>query len=263
MSKDKVTYEQIYKFAENSVKVTPSTNSSKLFNELYNKAKKLSNVKELAEKIQDVLYTAALNVLTYEPDTEQETRTKCIDPFVDAIEEVVGVRYREENSNTVRTPKDYKIASSHNGITTVFSIEAKKYASKLFNNKNSVDLIKTRQAISNMAEETNGLGYGVNMVTNGRDIALYMQGYINYKDMKRIRWQPLRDASKPILTLSCYAISKEASVVLAYIIIKTLDGGFNAILESIKNVYNNEVDTLIKRCAENNIEIIERIEYYE
>lgn len=259
MSTEKVTYEQIYKFAESSIKVTPSTNSSKLFNELYKRANKLSNVKVLANRIQEALYESALGVMTYNPDTEQETRTKCIDPIIRAIEIETGIECREENRGSGRAPKDYKFRSKVNGLTTVLSLEAKKYSANLFNSKNSVDLIKTSQATRNTTEETNGLGYSVNILTNGRDIACFMQGYIKYKSSEVVEWQPLRDISKPILTLSCYSISKEACVVLAYIILRTLDGGFNIILDTVKQTYTNEVNTIIEKCKSNNIEIIERI----
>lgn len=254
----KITREQLNGFAESSVKVTSCSNASKLFYKLLKCSDRTPGVNDLAMAIENALYDATACVATYNPETEQETRTQCIDALVNAISNTLNIKYREEKGGKRGSSSitDYLFEETNNGLTTKFVIEAKKLTNKIFNSRNEIDATKASQCAKYMSTSSNGHGYSVVLLTNGRNMALFIDGVVNCKNSKNTNWQPLRDTTKPILTLSCYSISKEACKVLSYIIIQTLKGNENRVLECIRDVYESEVDTLETEFTNRGIVII-------
>lgn len=241
--------ERIYELAENAIKVTPRTNSSKLFNKL-NKLHREPGICLLSSKIKSALYDSLIETQIYNPVTAEETKTHCVSKLIQSIEDVTGLPYTEKRQSKGASSKsDYTFESVNHGVTTRLTVIAKSFENSIFTVKNKMNVAKANQSSGVATSNSNGHGYSLTLLTNGREIAVFMQGVvecdINIGSGFKGKWQPLRDISKPILTLSCYDITDEDCNVLALLIYNTLVGRYETILKVVKDVYTSEVTTLM------------------
>lgn len=241
----KITLERIHELAENAVKVTPRTNSSKLFNALSKKSK-ISDIKNLSKELNRVLYDSLVETQVYNPESLEETKTRCIDQLVIAVSELTGIEYTEKREGRGKSSlTDYMFEARHNGITNRLVIEAKSFNNSIFTAKHRLNISKASQSCRKTTSNSNGEGYGLMILTNGRELAVFLQGVTECTSPLSKGWQPLRDISKPILTMSCYEITDKQCDVLAYLIYNTLVGKHSLVIDTVKNVFEEEVEKLV------------------
>lgn len=250
-----ITRREINELAESSVKVTQSTNASKLYFKFKNNAEK-ANIQDLSTKIRESLYDAAVFDAIFDSETEQETRSNMINHFMDAITQATGKKRREEKPYSTTIP-DYTFRKEEKDIRPKVVVEAKSKRTRLFNSKNNVNLAKSSQAVRYINAHKDEHCFCAVILTNGLDMIVYMTGIVECKYEKNKGWQPLRNELRPILTLSCASVSKETCDVLAYIIAQALRGNEDNLLGAVREVYENEVKTLETAFESRGIEIID------
>lgn len=253
-----ISKNQIYQLAENSLKMGASSNSSPLVEALY-KHVRGSVVKDLASDIKEAMKESELAILTFDPETEEDMRVRSINRLTNVIEKhFPEFKFKHEAKGRGSNVKyDYSIQSDGGDFGNTLVIEAKKKGNKIFTSKNNVSTPIARQCKDYMNTSANPDSFGIVILTNGVNLAVFVQGNLKYKNKNMKNWQPLHRKANPIFTMSCLSASDMECQILAYLIYLTLTENHQKLLSLASEIYENKVVDLINRCKANGINVVE------
>lgn len=250
VSKLNIGEEDIFEIAESMLKISPMSQGTalqRLITMDYTKMKELGEIPNQLRKEfirLSILGKSMSNSVRDEKDlTETETRRHLIDPIIEILMQLSDKSFcREEWKEQRKGVYDYRIDTSSSKSIVV--VEAKRYNSNIFvYRKNDINAATKSQVARYAAETATFDGMGSVILMNGKQLAVFLVCHIKGK------YQPMRDVTKPIFTMSYYDATYEKCCILAYIVYCILNDhrtlanrvktAFDDARKDVEDTYNN------------------------
>lgn len=253
--KYKLTEADLFECAEARLKISPMSQGSALQEAILEDSigcrKVASEAHELEVEINRLRILAkALKVECKASEkvlTEADTRRRLIDPIVNILSKFSTKVFTDEEWSMHNNVYDYIIKGKNPNTGVV--IEAKRQGLNLLAvKKNDIKSVYRGQVAKYLYSTTDVDGFSTVLLMNGYQIAVFINCSIDGK------YQPMRDATKPIFYMHYDNVSFDKCVILCYIIKYGLSD-HTRIRNLITQVFNRDF-TNLKREVKNMGEIV-------